>query len=59
MAALVVWKPARRLDSFRASRHTPTRAQVVVLVLTGLAILALLFLALEIWTAFEVLLFTK
>jgi hypothetical protein len=37
----------------------PTRAQVVVLLLTGLAMLALLFLALEIWTGFELLLFTK
>jgi len=54
-----MWKVARPLNAYRDSRHMPTRAQVVVLLLTGLAMLALLFLALEIWTGFELLLFTK
>jgi hypothetical protein len=48
-----MWKVGRPLDAYTASRHTPTRAQVVVLLLTGLAILTLLFLALEILVGFE------
>jgi hypothetical protein len=52
-------KDARPLNSYSPSRHIPTRAQVVVLLLTGLAMLALLFLALEIWTGFELLPFIK
>src|SRR5262249_55742324 len=55
--AAVMWKAARPLNSFRVSRQTPTSAQLVVLFLAGLAMLALLFLALEIWTGFELLLF--
>jgi hypothetical protein len=54
-----VWKAARPLDPFRVSRHTPTRAQLVVLFLTGLAMLTLLFFALEKFMGFEVRLFIK
>ena len=42
-----MWKVGRPLDAYTASRHTPTRAQVVVLLLTGLAMLALLFFMLD------------
>jgi hypothetical protein len=49
-----MWKVARPLDSYRTSRH-PTRAQFVLLFLASLAMLTLLFFALEMLLRFGVL----
>ena len=49
-----MWKVARPLDSYSTSRRT-TRAQFVVLFLSSLAMLTLLFFALEILLRFGVL----